>query len=252
VTNETLGGGDDGRMTLIEHLSELRRRIIICVIAVVLGAIVAFIVYPEILKVLAGPYKDLTQGRENCPKDGCDLIATDPLAPFAVRLKVATYGGIVFALPVWLWQLWRFVTPGLHKHEKRYAIPFIVASIILFSLGGFIAWLTLPKALQFLADVGGTEISPFFTADKYLSLISLMIVAFGLSFEFPVLLVSLMGVGVLQPRTLSRNRRWAAVGIVTFAAVITPSQDPYSLLFMAVPMYLFFEASIRIGKLMKR
>src|SRR4051794_11954122 len=208
-------------MSLVEHLSELRRRIIICVVAVAVGAVIAFIIYPEILKVLAGPYKDLTDGRNNCPQGGCDLIATDPLAPFAVRLKVSTYGGIVLALPVWLWQLWRFVTPGLHKHEKRYAIPFLVSSIILFCLGGYIAWLTLPKALDFLANVGGTEISPFFTADKYLSLISLMIVAFGLSFEFPVLLVALMAVGVLKPRTLSRNRRWAAVGIVTFAAVIT-------------------------------
>jgi sec-independent protein translocase protein TatC len=243
---------DDGRMTLVEHLTELRRRLIICIIAVAVGAIVAFILYPEILKVLAEPYKDLTKGRGNCPKQGCDLIATDPLAPFAVRLKVATYGGIVFALPVWLWQVWRFVTPGLHKHEKRYAIPFIVSSILLFCLGGFVAWLTLPKALQFLADIGGSEISVFFTADKYLGLISLMIVAFGLSFEFPVLLVFLMLVGVLSSRTLGRGRRWWAVGITTFAAVITPSQDPYSLMFMAVPMYLFYEASILIGKLMKK
>src|SRR4051794_5110037 len=146
-------------MTLVAHLTELRRRIIICLVAVAVGAIVAFILYPEILKILASPYKDLTRGRGNCPQQGCDLIATDPLAPFAVRLKVATYGGIVFALPVWLWQVWRFVTPGLHKHEKRYAIPFLISSILLFCMGGFIAWLTLPKALQFLADIGGSEIS---------------------------------------------------------------------------------------------
>src|SRR3954468_8893476 len=102
---------DDGRMTLVEHLTELRRRLIICIVAVAVGAIIAFILYPEILKLLAEPYKNLTKGRDNCPAGGCDLIATDPLAPFAVRLKVATYGGIVLALPIWLWQVWRFVTP---------------------------------------------------------------------------------------------------------------------------------------------
>jgi sec-independent protein translocase protein TatC len=234
---------DDGRMTLVEHLTELRRRIIICIVAVSVGAIVAFIFGDQIIHILSEPYRDLGHG---------DLKATDPLTPFAVRLKVATYGGIVLALPVWLWQVWRFVTPGLHKHEKRYAIPFVLSSIVLFAIGGFVAWLTLPRALSFLATIGGSDITPFFTADKYLSLVSLMIVAFGISFEFPVLLVFMMMVGVLKSSTLSHSRRWWAVGITTFAAVITPSQDPYSLMFMAVPMYLFYEASILIGKLMKK
>jgi sec-independent protein translocase protein TatC len=247
-----MSGADDGRMTLVEHLTELRRRIVICVIAVAIGAIVAFVLYPQILSFLSRPYEELTRGTRNCPPDGCKLANTDPLSPFAVRLKIATYGGIILALPVWLWQLWRFVTPGLHKNEKRYAIPFVLSSVVLFSLGAAIAWLTLPRALDFLVDVGGSEVSPFYTVDKYVSLVSLMMLAFGLSFEFPLLLVFLMAVGVLQPRTLSRNRRWAAVGIVTFAAVITPSQDPYSLFFMAGPMYLFFEGSILIGRLLKR
>jgi sec-independent protein translocase protein TatC len=244
--------GAGGRMTLVEHLSELRRRIIISLVAVGVGAIVAFIFYDWIFHFLSHPYRELTKNQHGCGPDGCSLVATDPLQPFAVRLKVATYGGIVLALPVWLWELWRFVTPGLHRRERRYAIPFILSSIVLFCLGGFVAWLTVPKALQFLASVGGTNITPFFTADKYLTLISLMIVAFGISFEFPVVLVFLMVAGLLKSRTLSRGRRWWAVGITTFAAVITPSQDPYSLMFMAIPMYLFYEASILIGKLMKK
>jgi sec-independent protein translocase protein TatC len=239
---------DDGRMTLVEHLTELRRRIIICIVAVSLAAIVAFVFSDQIISFLVQPYKDLHRPA-GVP---VNLIATDPLAPFLVRIKVATYSGIVLALPIWLWEVWRFVTPGLHPREKRYAIPFILSSIVLFCLGGFVAWLTLPKALSFLATIGGSDITPLFTADKYLTLVSLMIVAFGLSFEFPVLLVFMMMVGVLKSRTLARNRRWAAVGITTFAAVITPSQDPYSLMFMAVPMYLFYEASILIGKLMKK
>jgi|RhiMetdeSRZDD1v2_1073273.scaffolds.fasta_scaffold540849_2 sec-independent protein translocase protein TatC len=239
---------NDGQMTLVEHLTELRRRIIICIVAISLAAIVAFVFSDQIISFLVQPYKDLHRPA-GVP---VNLIATDPLAPFLVRIKVATYSGIVLALPIWLWEVWRFVTPGLHPREKRYAIPFILSSIVLFCLGGFVAWLTLPKALSFLATIGGSDITPLFTADKYLTLVSLMIVAFGLSFEFPVLLVFMMMVGVLKSRTLARNRRWAAVGITTFAAVITPSQDPYSLMFMAVPMYLFYEASILIGKLMKK
>jgi sec-independent protein translocase protein TatC len=246
-------GGDGGRMTLIEHLTELRKRVIISVIAIGVGFVIAFALYPWIFGFLAHPYKELTKGHGpgQCPK-GCPLVATDPIQPFAVRLKVSTYAAVVFALPVWLWELWRFVTPGLHKREKRYAVPFVASSIVLFCGGAYVAWLTFPKALQFLSTVGGTSIQPFYTADKYLTLISLMMLAFGASFEFPILLIALLLVGVIHTRTLRKGRRWAAVGITTFAAVITPSQDPYSLFAMAIPLYLFYEASILIGRLLKK
>ena len=168
------------------------------------------------------------------------------------RLKIATYGGIVLAVPVWMWQLWRFITPGLHKHEKRYAVPFVLASVVLFAVGVVVALLTLPAALGWLLGVGGQEVKPLLTADKYISLVSLMMVAFGISFEFPVVLVFLLIARVLKTAQLIRWRRWAIVLIVTFAAVITPSQDPYSLFFMAIPMYLFYEASIIVGKVLKR
>ncbi|MDQ1533778.1 MAG: sec-independent protein translocase protein TatC, partial [Actinomycetota bacterium] len=195
---------------------------------------------------------EVTRGRKNCPAGGCDLVATDPLAPFILRLKVSTYAGLVISLPVVLWQLWRFITPGLNPKEKRYAIPFILSSIVLFAMGGVVAWLTFPKALDFLIKIGGGDIATFFTADKYVTFISLMIVAFGASFEFPVVLVFLMLAGVLKTSTLRKYRRHAIVGITAFAAVITPSQDPYSLFFMAAPMYLFYEGSILIGRMLKR
>ena len=239
-----------GRMTLVEHLTELRRRIVICAIAIAVGAIVGFLLYNRILHLLSHPYAEVTKKR--CPPNGCNLVATDPLAPFIVRLKVSTYSGLVIALPVVLWQLWRFITPGLNPKEKRYAIPFILSSIVLFVVGGAVAWLTFPKALDFLIKIGGGDISTFFTADKYLTFISLMIVAFGVSFEFPVVLVFLMLARVLKTSTLRKYRRHAVVGITAFAAVITPSQDPYSLFFMAAPMYLFYEGSILIGRMLKR
>jgi sec-independent protein translocase protein TatC len=246
-------GGDGGRMTFVEHLAELRKRLIISIIAVAVGATVAFFVFPWIFGFLAVPYKEMTKGTgpNKCLK-GCSLVATDPLQPFAIRLKVSLYFGVIFALPVWLWELWRFVTPGLRRREKRYAIPFVVSSIILFCAGAYVAWWTFPKALSFLAYVGGTNIQPFFTASSYVTLISLMMLAFGASFEFPLLLVALLLVGVIHTRTLRKGRRWAAVGITTFAAVITPSQDPYSLFAMAIPLYVFYEAAILIGRLLKK
>jgi sec-independent protein translocase protein TatC len=239
-----------GQMTLVEHLAELRRRIITSLVAVAVGGVIVFVAFPAIISFLSGPYADLTRS-EQFP-DGQRLAFFDPMEGFLVRLKVATYGGIVLALPVLLWQLWRFVTPGLYPREKRFAIPFLVSSIVLFALGGLLAWLTVPRALDFLLGVGGDDLQPVINASKYLSLVSLMIVAFGVAFEFPVLLVFLLIARVLTTRQLRRARRWVIVGIAVFGAVITPSQDPYSLFLLILPMYLFYELAILAGRLMKR
>jgi sec-independent protein translocase protein TatC len=235
-----------GRMTVVEHLSELRTRLIISMIAITLGAIVCFIFSASIIKFFVQYYKDATHGQKT------SLIFLGPLDAFITRIKVATYGGIVLALPVWLWELWRFITPGLNPKEKRYAVPFILTSIVLFAFGGLVALLTLPQALEFLLTIGGNQLQPQLTADKYLSLVSLMIVAFGVAFEFPVVLVFLLLARVISTRQLRRWRRPAILVIVIFAAVITPSQDPYSLFAMAIPMYIFYEASIIIGRVLKR
>jgi sec-independent protein translocase protein TatC len=251
---------DDGRvtggqMTLVEHLTELRRRLIVCVIAVVAGATLIFFLYAPILHFLSGPYRAVTLGETACggtKTTGCDLIVTGPLDPFLVRLKIAGYGGIAVSIPIIFWEIWRFVTPGLHKHERRYGIAFLVSSVLLFVLGAVVAWFTVDKALEFLLGIGGSSIQPFIAADKYLALVTLMMVAFGVAFEFPLLLVFLLLVRVINTRQLRDARRWTAVGITIFAAVITPSQDPFSLLFMAVPMYVFYEIAIVIGRLMKR
>ena len=239
---------DDGAtMSVVEHLTELRKRLVISLIAIAAGAVVAFIAYDRILEFMQDPYCDVVG-----PGEPCSFLATSVLDPFAIRLQIATYGGMILAAPVVFWQLWRFVAPGLTAKEKRYAIPFVVSSVILFAIGGYLAYLTFPRALDFLINIGGDSLDVRPTPTKYLQLVLLMILAFGLSFEFPVFLVFLQLVGALSSRQLRSWRRWAIVGIVVFAAVITPSQDPWSLFAMVAPMYVFYELAIVVGRLLKR
>lgn len=240
----------DAAMSLVEHLGELRRRLVISIAAVAATAVIGFAFYNQILDFLIRPYCQLPQPPR--PPGPCSLLITDPLEGFATRLKVATWTGVFLASPVVLYQIWRFITPGLNPNEKRYAVPFVASSIALFSVGVVLARLTFPRALDFLVAVGGEDITALFSPSKYLRLIILMVVAFGVAFEFPVLLVFLELAGVLSSRRLASWRRGAVVVIFVVAAVITPSQDPYSLLAMAVPMYLFYEGSILIGRALKR
>ncbi len=236
----------DGQMSIVDHLAEFRRRFIICIVAIVVGGIVCFILSPAIISFLIKFYQNAVDD----PNKKLNFLG--PLDAFATRLKIATYGGIVLALPVWLYQLWRFITPGLNPKERRYAIPFVLSSIVLFLFGGVVALLTLEPALKFLLNIGGADLRPELTADKYVSLVALMIVAFGAAFEFPVILMFLLLARVLTTQKLRKWRRWAIIGIFVFAAVITPSQDPYSLFAMAIPMLVFYEATIVIGRLLKR
>jgi len=244
-TEELEGAG--GRMSLIEHLTELRRRLVISAIAVALSGVVAFVLYNHILNFLIHPYCSVGPKHTKCT-----LFIQDPLEGFATRLKVAGYVGLFLASPVVLFQMWRFITPGLHAKEKKYAIPFVLSSILLFIFGAVIAMLTFPQALHFLIAVGGPNLQTIFSPSKYLNLILLMIVAFGVAFEFPVVLVFLELAGVLSTERLKKWRRPAIVVIFVIAAVITPSQDPYSLFAMAIPMCLFYEAAILIGRLLKK
>jgi sec-independent protein translocase protein TatC len=232
-------------MTLVEHLTELRKRLIICVAAVGIGMLIAFLAYDWIFSFLIEPYRDIAT--QNNAAFGGDLLQTDPLEGFGVRLKTSGYAGIALAMPVLLWQVWRFVTPGLYPHERRYAIPFVVSALVLFVLGAGIAYYTLPRALEFLIDIAGDGFVTAFTAGKYFQLITYMMLAFGIGFEFPIVLVFLQLAGVVDAAALRRARRFAIVGICVLVAVITPSGDPYSMLMLSVPMVVFYEISILIG-----
>jgi sec-independent protein translocase protein TatC len=241
----------EGRMSLMEHLTELRDRIIKVVLAVVIGMVISFLLYNHIFQFLLGPYKHVAQ-QHGTLGDG-RLLLTDPLGGFGIRMKMAAYGGIALAMPVILWQLWRFITPGLYPNEKRYAIPFLVSALSLFVLGASLAFYTLPRALQFLIAIGGSDnFVTAFAPDKYFTLVTYMMLAFGIGFEFPILLIFLQMVGILSVKSLQQARRYAIVGICILVAVITPSGDPISMLMLSVPMVVFYEASILVGRLLER
>ena len=233
---------------MVEHLGELRDRIIKSVVAIVVGAVACWFLYPAIFDVLVDPYCNL----QGSTVDDCRLLQTEPLEAFSIRLKIAGYGGIALAMPVLLWQLWRFVVPGLHANEKRWAYPFVGSALVLFVLGAGLAFHTLTPALEFLTEVGGEGLQQQFRPAPYFELITYMMLAFGVGFEFPIVLVFLQLAGVVTASSLRSARRYAVVGIVVVVAVITPSGDPYTLGILSIPMYLFYEASILIGMLLTR
>lgn len=238
---------DDTKMSLMEHLTELRDRLIKIALAVVIGMVISFALYDRIFDFLLDPYlKECTNSVSDCK-----LLALDPLEGFGVRMKLATYGGIFLAMPVILWQLWRFITPGLYAHEKRYAVPFMASALTLFLLGAGIAYYTLPQALSFLQQIGGDNIVSAYAPSKYFTLISYMMLAFGVGFEFPIVLVFAQMIGVITPDSLRKARRYAIVGICVLVAVITPSGDPFSMLALSGPMVIFYEVSIVIGRVLE-
>ncbi len=234
-----------GRMGVLEHLTELRIRIIRSLIAVLIGAIAGWVLYPEIIRFILDPYCE-TLGTD------CTLRVDEPLEGINTRFMVSTYVGLALAVPVWLWQFWKFVSPGLHKGERRQGLFLVGGGIVLFVAGTMLAFLTLPRALDFLVTIGGTDLITEFRAKAYISFVIKMMLAFGLGFQLPVVLIILQRLGILSYVTLRRQWRYAVVIIVVVVAVLTPSGDPISLLALSVPMYLLYELSILYGWLRVR
>lgn len=232
-------------MGVLEHLTELRIRIIRSLIAVLIGAIAGWVLYPEIISFILDPYCE-TLGTD------CTLRVDEPLEGINTRFMVSTYVGLALAVPVWLWQFWKFVSPGLHKGERRQGLFLVGGGIVLFVAGTMLAFLTLPRALDFLVTIGGTDLITEFRAKAYISFVIKMMLAFGLGFQLPVVLIILQRLGILSYVTLRRQWRYAVVIIVVVVAVLTPSGDPISLLALSVPMYLLYELSILYGWLRVR
>jgi sec-independent protein translocase protein TatC len=242
--------GELGEMTLLGHLTELRKRLIRSVATIIVAAIVVFIFRDGLLHFLEQPYCDFLLERTEV--DECRFLITNPLQPLSVALTLSGYGGLILALPVVLYQIGRFVMPGLYPHEKRMLIPFIVASILLLALGMISAYLLMPKALSVLQNFGIESFTPLYTPGEYIGFFVKMLFAFGFAAEFPLILVFLQMVGVVRPDTLASNRRMAVVAVVILGAVITPTGDPFMLAVVSVPMYVSYEIAIIIGRRLTR
>ena len=237
-------------MTIIEHLDELRTRLIRMLIAFGVMAVLSWFLYNPILTFLTTPLKHLPQAAEIVK--GGHLIVTSPTEPLFLRLKVVSFAALALSLPVVLWQLWRFIAPGLYSKEKRYAVPFVGAALGLFAAGVALAFATLPLALRFLTGFSGSTIQLLPRASEYLSFVILLILAFGVAFEFPLVLVSLTLVGVLSSRRLRAWRRPAWVILLVIAGFLTPSEDPITQLLLAVPLAVLYEATIWVSRLLRR
>ena len=246
------GEPEAGLMTLGEHLSELRRRLIICILAVAASGVVAWFFYDQILHFMVAPYVSYYHHHHNKSISSGQLITNGPLEGLTTRLKISTYIGLAAACPVWVWELWRFITPGLHKNEKKYAVPFVISAVALFALGVTTAILVFPKAIGWLVSVSGSSVSPLFSASAYFNMYVVMCLAFGVVFLYPIVMMFLILAGVVPTTRWRRWRRFAIVVIAAVAAVITPSSDPFSFVAMGIPMYIFYEACIVIGRILKK
>lgn len=239
-----------GTMTLFEHLAELRNRMIVGIGAVLVASIVAWFFYGNVVDFMRGPYCHLLAIQKSKAISGCDLVTRGPLEGFTTRLKVSIYGGVALSAPVLFWELWRFITPGLQKNEKRYVVPFVAAATVLFASGVATSIWIFPKALHWLIDVSGPGVVPLFSPSSYFMLYVAMCVIFGAVFMYPLVLVALELAGVVPSRKWRKWRRPAIVVICAVAAIITPSSDPFSFMAMAIPMLIFYEGAIIVGRVL--
>ncbi|GAB6952682.1 twin-arginine translocase subunit TatC [Corynebacterium simulans] len=250
-----------GEMTLVQHLQELRRRIVISLLALVVGTIVGFIWYqqapfnmPPLGEILRGPYCSLPEEkRVSFTADGeCRLLATTPFEMLMLRVKVGALAGAVLSSPVWLYQIWAFIVPGLHKNERRFTFSFVAVAVILFVAGAVLAYFILSVGLEFLMGIGEEFQTAALTGGDYYRFLLGLLIIFGVSFEIPLLIVALNLLGILRYEHVKDKRRIIIVLIMIFAAFMTPGQDPFSMLVLAGSLCLLVELAFQFCRINDR
>lgn len=228
-------GDDTAVMPLVEHLSELRSRIIWSIVAIALGSAVGFFASDPVVALLSAPLRALT----NQP-----LVTFNVGDAFAIRLQISVVIGIILAMPVILWHVWRFVAPGLTAAERRVILPWIPATLLFFAISVSIAYVILPFAAQFLLSFQTAELVPLIAAKPYFDFVSTLFLAFGILMEFPVLLFGLSRVGIVTSERLRRSRRFIFLGIAVFSVVATPGGDLVSPTVLGATLYVLFEMTV--------
>ncbi len=234
-------------MSLVEHLYELRNRLAKSLLAIGITGVLVFWQWQPVLDFLRQPFCHTQIGKAHC-----QLVAIGIFDQFKVRLRVGFIGGILISSPIWLYQIGAFITPALHRKERRYASGFLAGSLTLFLIGAAFAYFTIDRGLDFLFGVGGANVGQIVTLQDYLSFVTLALLAFGIAFEFPVVILFLNLVGVLSADRMRAMRRGMIMAIFVGSAIITPSQDPITFVLMAIPICLLYEVCILVGRLRER
>ena len=233
----------DGRMPLREHLVELRRRVLVSVVAIVLGAAGGWFLYDPVVQHLQQPLLDIAREKNR----DATLNFGDVMGSLNLKIKLSVYLGILVSSPVWLYQIWGFVTPGLTRKERRYGIGFVAAAVPLFCGGVALAWFWLPRAVVVLTEFTPQGASNYIDAQGYYAFVTRLMFAFGLSFVVPLLLVALNFVGLLSGARMGGHWRIAIFACFLFAAIVSPSPDPGGMLAMAAPMIILYVLAVGIA-----
>lgn len=239
----TDGPAQSGQMTLIEHLRELRVRLVKCVLAIAVGSVVGWFLFPPVFDIIKEPFLALRADQNLDTK----LTLSGVTDAFFLQLKLSLLIGVVFASPIWLYQVWAFIVPGLHRNERRLTLAFLGSAVPLFLAGVGLAYLVLPKGLNLLLSFTPEGVSNFVQVNIYLSFIIRLTLAFGIAFELPVFIVMLNAAGVVSAATLRRRRSVIVFAVFVFAAVATPTGDPVTMLSLGLPMWALFEIATLIA-----
>lgn len=250
-------------MALREHLMELRRRVFLAALGIFLGTVIGFVWFahapwflgiPSLGDLLTAPYCSVPAQYRISLGGGteCRLLATGPFSAVEFRLKAALLAGAVLSAPVWLGQLWGFVTPGLHPRERRYATVFAGVGAVLFAGGAVLAYVVVGEGLTVLLGFGGDTTVSALTPESYFTFIISMLLIFGVSFELPLLLILLNRVGVVTGAALARSRRYAIFGLVVFAGLVVPGNDPITMGALAVSLSVLYEVAVQVARLHDR